>query len=160
MLALGAEVVAKSRSGERTIPVSELLVDTFTTSLAPEEMITEIRVPKTAARSGGTYLKMERKVGDFATVGAAVHLVLDNGAIKRAGIGLTAVGSKNIQATAAEQALAGAEPTAATFDEAGRLAAEASDPVSDVRGSAEYKRAMVRTFVKRGLDRALEMARA
>lgn len=160
MLALGAEVVIKSSTGERTIPVSELLVDIFTTSLEPTEMITEIRVPKTPARSGGTYLKMERRVGDFATVATAVHLALDNGTIKRAGIALTAVGSKNIQATAAEEALAGAEPTAEAFDEAARLAAEASEPSSDVRGSAEYKRAMVRTFVRRGLDRALEMARA
>lgn len=160
MLALGAEVVIKSSTGGRTIPVSELLVDIFTTSLEPAEMITEIRVPRTPARSGGTYLKMERRVGDFATVAAAVHLALDNGTVKRAGIALTAVGSKNIQATAAEEALAGAEPTAEAFEEAARLAAEASEPSSDVRGSAEYKRAMVRTFVRRGLDRALEMARA
>lgn len=160
MLALGAEVVIKSSTGERTIPVSELLVDIFTTSLEPTEMITEIRVPRTPAHSGGTYLKMERRVGDFATVATAVHLTLDNGTVKRAGIALTAVGAKNIQATAAEEALAGSEPTAEAFEEAARLAAEASEPSSDVRGSAEYKRAMVRIFVRRGLDRALELARA
>lgn len=159
MLALGAEVVIKSSTDERTIPVSELLVNTFTTSLDPTEMITEIRVPKTPARSGGSYLKMERRVGDFATVATAVHLTLDNGTIKRAGIGLTAVGPKNLQASAAEDALAGAEPTAEAFEEAARLAAEASSPSSDVRGSAEYKKAMVRTFVRRGLDKALELAR-
>src|SRR4029450_13705598 len=101
--------------------------------------ITELRVPQPPGSSGGTYLKMERKVGDFATVAAALHLSLSDGTIERAGIGLTAVGSKNLLATAAEASLAGAEPTEAAFAEAGRLAAEASSPVTDVRGSAEYK---------------------
>lgn len=160
MLAMGAEVVAKSASGERTIPVADLLVDTFTTLLEPTEVITEIRVPKANGSSGGTYLKLKRRIGDFATVGVAVQLALDGGKIGRAGIGLTAVGSKNIQATEAEQALAGAEPGAEAFEEAARLAGEAARPNSDVRGSADYKRAIVQTFVKRGLAKATEMARA
>ena len=103
---------------------------------------------------------MERKVGDFATVAAAVHLSLSDGTIERVGIGLTAVGSKNLQPTDAEASLAGAEPTEAAFAEAGRLAAEASSPVTDVRGSAEYKRHVVDVYVRRGLARALDMARA
>jgi carbon-monoxide dehydrogenase medium subunit len=159
MIAMGAEVVARGSSGERSIPVTDLIVDTFTTSLEPDEIITEVRIPKSAGRSGGTYLKLERKVGDFATVGVAVQLALENGNVGRAGIGLTAVGSKNLQAEAAQGVLAGEEPSEDAFREAARLAADAADPVSDVRGSADYKRAIVRTFVKRGLDRALEMAR-
>jgi len=159
MLALNGSVVARSQSGERTIPVSELFESTFTTILRPDELITEVRVPKPAGKAGGTYLKMERKVGDFATVGAAVQLELSNGSIGRAGIGLTAVGITNIRATAAEQSLAGAAPTDEAFAQAARLAAEAADPSSDLRGSAEYKREIVRVYVQRGLARALEIAR-
>jgi aerobic carbon-monoxide dehydrogenase medium subunit len=159
MIAMGAEVVARGPSGERSIPVTNLIVDTFTTSLEPDEIITEVRIPKSSDRSGGTYLKLERKVGDFATVGVAVHLVLENGNVGRAGIALTAVGSKNLEAEAAQRMLAGEQPSEDAFGEAARVAGKAADPVSDVRGSADYKRAVVRTFVKRGLDRALEMAR-
>jgi carbon-monoxide dehydrogenase medium subunit len=160
MLALRASVVLRSQRGEREMPMSEFLVDTFTTAIEPDEILTEVRIPRPDGPSGGTYLKMERKVGDFATVAAAVHLSLSDGTIERAGIGLTAVGSKNLQPTDAEGSLAGTEPTEAAFAEAGRLAAEASSPVTDVRGSAEYKRHVVDVYVRRGLARALEMARA
>jgi carbon-monoxide dehydrogenase medium subunit len=160
MLAAGASVVATSARGEREIPMTEFLVDVFTTSLEPDELLTEIRVPTPPARSGGTYLKLERKIGDFATVGAAVQLELSNGTIGRAGIALTGVGSTNVHATDAEASLAGAEPTEEAFAEAGRLAAASTNPVSDVRGSAEYKRHVVEVYVKRGLSTAVEMARA
>lgn len=160
MLALGASVVIGSARGDRELPVSEFLVDTFTTALEPDEILTQVKVPKPAGSFGGTYLKMERKVGDYATVAAAVHLSLSNGAIDRAGIALTAVGLTNIQAADAEASLAGAQPTADAFGEAGRLAAEASSPVGDVRGSEAYKRNVVDVFVRRGLARALETARA
>jgi len=160
MLALQASVVLRSGRGERELPIAKFLEDTFTTALEPDEILTEVRVPQPAGSSGGTYLKMERKVGDFATVAAALHISLSDGTIERAGIGLTAVASKNLQATDAEASLAGAEPTEAAFAEAGRLAAEASSPVTDVRGSADYKRHIVDVYVRRGLDRALEMARA
>jgi carbon-monoxide dehydrogenase medium subunit len=160
MIAMDADVIAKSESGERTIAVRDLFVDTFTTSLEPTEVIIEVRVPKPSARSGGAYLKLERKVGDFATVAVATHLELDNGTVKRAGIALTAVGPRNLEAADAQAALAGAEPSEDAFEEAARLAAAAAEPISDVRGSAEYKRAVVRAFVKRGLDRSLELARA
>jgi aerobic carbon-monoxide dehydrogenase medium subunit len=160
MLALQASVVLRSGRGERELPISEFLEDTFTTALEPDEILTEVRVPQPAGSSGGTYLKMERKVGDFATVAVAIHLSLSDGTIVRAGIGLTAVGSKNLQPTDAEASLAGAEPTEAAFAEAGRLAAEASSPVTDVRGSGEYKRHVVDVYVRRGLATALETARA
>ena len=160
MLAVGASVVLTSTGGERVVPVSEFLVDTFTTSARPDEMLTQIRVPAPGARSGGTYLKLERKIGDWATVGVAVALSMSNGTIGRAGIGLTGVGLKNIEATDAEQALAGAEPTDEAFAEAGRLAAAASSPVSDVRGPEEYKRHMIEVFVRRGLAQARDAAGA
>jgi carbon-monoxide dehydrogenase medium subunit len=160
MLALGGSVVARSSSGERVIAVDDLLQSTFTTTLAPNEVITKVRVPVPAPSSGGAYLKLERKVGDFATVGVAVHFALDNGHVSSAGIALTSVGSRNVKATDAEASLSGVEPTEAAFAEAGRLAATAAEPASDQRGSAAYKRNVVEVFVRRGLARALEMARA
>lgn len=160
MLALGASVLARSRRGEREIPVRELFRDTFATSLEPDELLTEIRVPAPAGPVGGTYLKLERKVGDFATVAVAVHVEMQDGRIGRAGIGLAAVGPTNLRAEAAEAALAGAEPTEEAFAEAARLAAEAASPVSDVRGSAGYKRHVVEVYVRRGLAAAVQRARA
>jgi carbon-monoxide dehydrogenase medium subunit len=160
MLALGASVVLNSSGGERVVPMSEFLVDTFTTSIQPNELLTQIQVPGAAPRSGGDYLKLERKVGDWATVGVAVALTLSNGSIGRAGIALTGVGLKNLEATDAEAALAGQAPGTDLFAEAGRLAAGIADPVSDVRGPAEYKKHVVEVYVQRGLARALEHANA
>lgn len=159
MLALDAELVARSASGERKIPIDDFFKGTFTTALQPTELITEIHVPKPRGPSGGAYLKLERKVGDFATVGVAVHLELDGGKIGRAGIALTAVGPQNLAATDAEEALEGEEPGEQAFAEAARLAAQAAAPSSDVRGSADYKRDVVRIFVERALARSLEIAR-
>jgi carbon-monoxide dehydrogenase medium subunit len=162
MLALRAEVVVRGHDGERTIPMEEFVTGPFTTALEPTEMLTEIRVPPVGPRSGGTYLKLERRVGDFPTVAAAVHLELDGDGdrIDRAGIALTAVAPRNLRVDAAEEALAGAEPTGAAFDAAADIAASAASPASDLRGSADYKRAVVRTYVRRGLDAALAAARA
>jgi carbon-monoxide dehydrogenase medium subunit len=160
MLALGAHVHVRSTGGERDISIDDFLQGPFTTTLDPSEVITEVVVPHAAARSGGTYLKLERRVGDFATVGAAVHLVLSNGTVATAGIALTAVGPRNIRATDAEAVLAGSDPTSELLDEAADLASRAAQPADDVRGTAEYKRNVVRVFVRRGLDRALELARA
>jgi carbon-monoxide dehydrogenase medium subunit len=158
MLACGAEVVATSRRGDRTIPVTELFVDLFTSALEPDELLTEVRVPRYSGPAGGSYLKLERKVGDYATVGVAVHLQLDDGRISRAGIALTGVGSKNIKATEAENALVGQPPGDELFAEAGELAASAADPRTDVRGTAEFKRSVVRTYVRRGLSQAAAQA--
>jgi aerobic carbon-monoxide dehydrogenase medium subunit len=158
LLALGAQMVVRSSSGERTVAIDDFPVDTFTTALEPNELLTGIRVPRAGPRSSGTYLKLERKVGDFATVGVAVQLQMDDGHVGRAGIGLTAVGSKNLRAAEAESALAGAEPTDEAFSEAGRLAAQTAQPSDDVRGSARYKRHVVEVFVRRGLQAALQGA--
>src|SRR5262249_54964734 len=128
----------------------------FTTALEPTEILTEIRVPDPGERAGGTYLKLERKVGDFATVGVAVHVVFSNGKVDRAGIALTGVGPTSIAATAAEQALAGAELDEAAIAEAGRLAGESAEPHDDLRGTAEYKRNVVRVFTERGLRKVAE----
>jgi carbon-monoxide dehydrogenase medium subunit len=160
MLAMGASVVLTSSTGERVVPIGEFLVDTFTTSIAPTEILTEIRIPTPSPRSGGTYLKLERKVGDFATVAVAVALTLQDGSVGRAGIALTGVGLKNIDATDATASLVGAPPSDDAFAEAGRLAAGASSPVTDVRGSEAYKRHVVEVFTRRGLASAFAMASA
>ncbi len=151
MLAIGGQVVVRGPAGERTLAVEELLRGPFTTALEPTEIVTEVRVPSPGPRAGGTYLKLERKVGDFATVGVALHVSMADGRVERAGIGLTAVGPINFRATAAEEALQGVALDDEAITSAARLAAEAADPKSDLRGSAEYKRGVVRVFVERGL---------
>lgn len=158
MLALGAAVVARSLQGERVIPIVDFFQGPFTTALEPTEVLTQVRVPRPRGPVGGTYLKLERKIGDFATVGVAVQVEMSNGSIGRAGIGLTAVGPSNLRATAAEQALAGQQPTEAVIAEAARLAAQACEPRTDLRGSADYKRDVVRVFVQRGLRTAVKQA--
>jgi len=152
MLALDGSVVARSQAGgERSIPIGEFLDGPFTCTLRPDELAVEARIPDPGPEFAGTYLKLERKIGDFATVGVAVFLATDGGTVTRAGIGLTGVGATNIKATAAEAALVGNVVSDDLIDEAARLAAEAADPRTDVRGSAEYKRDVVRVYVARGL---------
>jgi carbon-monoxide dehydrogenase medium subunit len=160
MLAARATVVAAGSDGERSIPIDDFLTGPFTTSLAPGEIVTEVRIPDPGARAGGTYLKLERKVGDFATAAVAVQVALDNGSVSEVGIGLTGVGATNIRAAAAEDALRGSEPTDEAIQEAGRLAAEAAEPSSDMRGTAEYKRNLIRVFTERGLRTAIGAAAA
>ena len=158
MLALDAEFVVQSRAGERVIKAADFFQGPFTTALKPDEILTEIRVPL-GPHAGGAYNKLERKVGDFATVAVAVQVELNGGKISKAGIGLTSVGEKNVKATAAEHALVGKEPTDAVIAEAARLAAAAAEPKSDVRGSAEFKKDIVRVFVQRGLKTAVARAK-
>jgi len=156
MLAVGADVEVRGPGGARTIPIEEFFQGPFTTALEPTEVITEVRVRDPGPDSAGTYLKLERKVGDFATVGAAVHLSFANGTIGHAGIALTGVGPANLKATSAEEALAGRELDEDAIRNAAQLAAEAAEPRYDIRGSAEYKRSVVRVFVERGLRAAAE----
>jgi carbon-monoxide dehydrogenase medium subunit len=158
MLALGAELVAHSSSGERVIPVAGFFQDPYTTTLKANEIVTEIRIPVPSGPAGGAYNKLERKVGDFATVAVAVQVEMNGRKVTRAGIGLTSVGPTNIKATAAEKALVGHELTDEVIKEAARLAADAAEPKDDIRGSAAYKKDVVRIFVQRGLHTALARA--
>ncbi len=159
MLALGAQLVAHSEGAERVLAADGFFTGPFTTALRPDEVVTEIRIPAPKGKAGGAYLKLERKVGDFATAATAVYLELGGGKISRAGIGLTAVGATNIKATAAEKALTGQEPTDELIAEAARLAADAAEPKDDIRGSAAYKKDVIRVFVQRGLRTALGRAK-
>lgn len=159
MLALGAEVVAVGNKGERRIPIGSFFTGPFATALKPDEILVEIRVPIPPPRSGGAYLKLERKVGDFATAAVAVQLALGaNGACEQVGIGLTNVGLTPIKAGAAEAALKGKRPDEATIKRAAQLAADASEPSADLRGPVEYKKDLVRVLTTRALRKALERA--
>jgi carbon-monoxide dehydrogenase medium subunit len=158
LMAAGARLQVVSTGGTRTIPLDELFQGPFTTSLEPNEIATAVQVPDPGPRAGGTYLKLERRVGDFATVGVAVHVSFDDGTVGRAGIALTGVGPRNLRAASAEQALVGAELNDDTIRNAAELAAEDAQPRSDDRGSADYKRSVVRVFTERGLRKAAETA--
>jgi carbon-monoxide dehydrogenase medium subunit len=159
MLALEAEIVAVGQHGERIIPIKDFFLSVFTTALVHGEILTEIRIPIPPAGSGGAYFKLERKVGDFATVGVAAQVTVDGaGACQRAGIGLTNVGATPIKATRAEGFLVGKTVNKQQIDQAAQLAAEQAQPSSDLRGPAEYKVSMVRELTKRALVRACERA--
>ncbi|HXB74391.1 MAG TPA: xanthine dehydrogenase family protein subunit M [Candidatus Acidoferrales bacterium] len=159
MLALEAEVIATGVNGERSIPVQDFFVSIFTTALEHDEILTEIRVPVPAARSGGAYFKLERKVGDFATAAVAAQVTLDSGdSCTKAGIGLTNVGPTPIRAGKAEAFLRGKKLDAQTIAEAARLAMDESQPSADLRGPAEYKKGLVKELTRRALTRAVERA--
>jgi len=158
MLALGAEVVLTGPKGARTVPIAQFFTGLFTTALQPTEVLTEIRIPAPPPGSGGAYIKLERKVGDFATAGAAAFLVLKGGVVERAGIGLTNVGPTPIKVSAAEAYLVGKKADEATFAEAGRLAGAAAKPGADRRGSVEYKKVMARVLTVRALRKAAQRA--
>ena len=151
--ALGGSVVAQGPAGRRTIPLAEFVTGPFENVLAPDEIAVEAVIPPAQGTRSGGYLKLERRVGDFATVGVAVAVETNGDTVTRAGIGLTGVGGSTIAATEAAQALTGQPLTAESIGRAADLAAAAARPRTDHRGSAEYKRHMVRTFVVRILSR-------
>ena len=159
LLAGSATLVCRSQSGERSIAAREFFLDTFVTAIEPTEVLTEIHIPRRPRHSGGAYQKLERKVGDFATVGVAAIVRLDGeGRIGSAGIGVTGVAGTPFAATDAEAVLAGNPPSDALFRQAGAAAAAQSSPAGDVRGPVEYKRAMVAELTLRALRTATERA--
>lgn len=160
MIAMGAKIVAVGPTGERVLPIEEFFTDApFETSLRSNELLTEIRVPAPVRGSGGAYVKLERKVGDYAIAGVAAYITLDaNGIVTYAGIGLTNVGQTPIKAHNAEQALLGKPLDDPSIHQAAELAATAAQPISDSRGPAEYKRDMVHTLTVRALRKAFSRA--
>jgi carbon-monoxide dehydrogenase medium subunit len=159
--ALNASFVCRSAAGERVVPARGFFVDAFQTGIEPTEVLTEVRIPLAAPRSGSAYEKLERRAGDFATVGVAASLQLGpDGKIAAAGLALTAVGDAPFAATDAEAELVGKAPGDEAFAAAGRSAAAQARPVADGHGPADYKRAMVREIAMRALHRAAARAAA
>lgn len=156
VVALGGHVVAQGPAGRRTIPVADFVSGPFQNALAYDEVAVEAVIPAPRAVPDGGYLKLERRVGDFATVGVAVAVERSGETITRAGIALTGVGGSTINAVEAAQAVTGAALDAAAIERAAAAAAAAAQPRTDHRGSAEYKRHIVHTFVTRLLTRVAE----
>ncbi len=152
VLSLGGSVVAQGPAGKRSIPVADFVTGPFENALELDEIAIEAVIPPAQGTRSGGYLKLERRVGDFATVGVAVSIETAGEVVTRAGIALTGVGGSTIGATEAAAALTGRPLTAQSIEEAAELAAQAARPRTDHRGSAEYKRHMVKTFVQRILD--------
>jgi carbon-monoxide dehydrogenase medium subunit len=156
MLALDAEFRVAGPSKLRVVEAKDFFKGAFTTSLGRSEILTEVKVPLLPPRSGGAYVKLERGTSDLATVGVAAVVTLDySGAFEDARIGLAGVGSTPIRATKAERALKGRKPSDGVVAEAGEKASEMSNPISDIRGTSEYKRDMVKVFVGRAIRQSL-----
>ncbi|MXR52822.1 xanthine dehydrogenase family protein subunit M [Halovenus sp. WSH3] len=158
LLAHDGEVVAQGPDGERTIPAKDFFLLPYDNMLGEDELITEIRVPESGSNEGSAYHKLKRKVGDYAMAGSAARVRLDGGVIEDADVALTAVDITNIAVDEAAEELEGERPSADLFREAGKIAAEQSNPESDEHGSAAYKRNMVRVLTQRALADATERA--
>ena len=158
-IALGSTLVLRGPKGERTVAANKFYKSLYTTALAPDEILTEIRIPIPPPHSGGAYEKLKRKTGDFAAVAVAVQLTLDKkGAVERAGIALTSVAPTPLEATDAAKKLVGAVLDEKSILEAAELAAAQAEPSADRRGSVDYKRNMTRVLATRALRTALKRA--
>jgi len=159
MLALRAVVIATGAGGTRSVPIDEFFFGFYSTALQPNEILTEIQIPIPPSGTGSAYHKLERKVGDYATAGVAVQLTVDGKGICTAiGIGLTNVNPTPLRAVRSEQALLGKLLNEANISMAAKFASEDCSPSTDLRGSEEYKRAMVAVLLKRMVQKAFERA--
>ena len=159
MLAYKATVVAKGPKGERTIAIDDFFTGLFENAMGEDEILTEIRIPKPGANSGGAYTKFERKVGDYAISAAAVQLRLDGETVAAARIGLTNVSAVPMRAKGAEAELVGKSISDAVIEAAGKAAAAECDPSPDLRGGVDYKRDITRVMVKRSIRQAVARAK-
>ena len=156
-LAARGVMVVRGRNGLREVPIDEFLIDSYTTAVEEGEMALELKIPIPDAHTQGSYQKIERKVGDYATCAAAVQLSLNpDGTIREAGIAITASGPIAMRVSAAEAMLVGQRPTLELLRAAAAEAPKIASPNADQRGSAEYKKDMTRVLVGRGLRQALE----
>ena len=155
-LAARATVVVRGKAGTRRIPIDEFLVDSFATAVGEGEMALGAEFPVPDDRTAGSYQKVERKVGDFATAAAAVQVSLNaDGTIRTAGVALSAAGACAVRVNAAEQLLAGQRPSADLISAASNAAWQRSTPQADLRGTVEYKKHLAGVLVARGLRQAL-----
>jgi CO/xanthine dehydrogenase FAD-binding subunit len=159
LLALDAEAVIAGPKGERRIPIADFFTGVRRTVLAPDELLVELVVPAPGPRSGGQYLRhTPRRELDIAVVGVASQLTLSDGVCSKARIALAAVAPVPLRARAAEQALEGKPVTAEAIERAAELAVGVAKPISDQRGSADYRRHLVRVLTRRTLRTALTRA--
>lgn len=160
LIALGAELKISGPNGERSMPVEQLFVDFYTTSLAEDEIITQVVIPPSPPNSGIEYIRFSSSSAvDKPAAGVAVRLALKQEAVQAARIALGCVGPTPVRARKAEDLLFGKKLTAELVAEAGATASQECSPTSDLRGSERYKRAIVGTLVKRALTAAYEKAR-
>jgi carbon-monoxide dehydrogenase medium subunit len=161
LLAVNARIVCRGTAGERVIAARDFFIDTFQTAIEPTEVLTEIRFGRPGPGAGTAYRKLERRAGDFATVGVAAAVILAaDGRIERSGVGVTGVADTPFAATDAEAALDGQRPSEDLFRQAGEAAAAQSRPATDSHGPADYKRAMVAEITVRALRAAIDRALA
>jgi carbon-monoxide dehydrogenase medium subunit len=160
MLALNASFALRSASGERVVPADGFFLGTYATELAPDEILTEIRIPVPAPGSGYCYAKLKRKVGDFATAAAAVVLRMSGDKVTDVSIALTNVAATPLRARPAEDALRNQALTDAAIARAAELAMSICDPAQDQRGDVEYKTAMAGEMTQRALFTARSRAKA
>jgi carbon-monoxide dehydrogenase medium subunit len=153
LLALEGTFVIKGPGGERTVAAGDFFEDYLQTALAPDEVLTEIRVPKLGPNTGWSYKKFNRRAQDWAVVGVAAVVEKSNGSISSARIGLTNMGSTPLRATATEGALSGADTSSVA--EAASSAAEGTSPASDIAASAEYRRHLAQVLTRRAVEEAL-----
>lgn len=151
MLVVGAELVCQGPSGERVIPAGSFFTGVFETALGPADVLTEIRVPKLSSATGWSYLKLNRRAQDWATVAVAALVHRDNGAVASASVALTNMGGTALRAGGVEDALA----SGASVADAAALAADGTDPPSDQAASAEFRRHLATVLTGRALDEAL-----
>lgn len=157
-IALDASFALQSEHGERVLPADGFFIGTYATLLEPGEIMTGIRIPVPPAGTGYCYAKLKRKTGDFATAATAVTLRIERGSVAHVRIVMTNVGDRAIRASNAEQALLGKPLDGTAIDDAARLAMAACDPVADLRGDVDYKRAMAGEMTRRALSVAYERA--
>lgn len=155
-VALGAEVVARGPGGERTVHIDDLYVGPYETVLEHGEMLMEARVPR--APGGSAYTKIERRAGDWTSASVGVALDMRDGEIEEIRIGMAGVGNKTLRALGAEEALRGQRPGDEAYRRAGEAAAEECDPIEDARGTAAYKRGLLKVIVGRTVAKAVERA--
>ena len=151
--ALEGTLVVQGPNGERTVPASDFFQDYLFTDLEPDEVVTEVRVPKLDQNIGWSYKKFSRRSQDWAIVGVAAVVEKSNGNIDSARIGLTSMGSTPIRASTVEEALSGASPDG--IAEAAESAAEGTAPSSDDAASAEFRKHLARVWTRRAVEEAL-----
>ncbi len=159
MVALEAQLTLAREQARRTVAADQFFVGPLSTAIAPGELLVEVRVPSLPRRTGGAFVEMARRAGDFALVGVAALITLDgSGRCERARIALCGVGPTPVRARAAEDALVGGVPSGAALDEAAGRAAAATSPPSDVHGSADFRRKLARHFTREAIRMAAERA--